>query len=381
MSVFNRARPLVILVVAAFLFGTLGLLSAAPARASDMAGPVLVSQSVTTANLNLYNGPATIYITIHLRDDTGVQTPTMTASWVNPDPWAWGGGQSQGFGSMRLASGTMKDGVWKHTITIPQGAATGQWAVKLYPLRDTWGNNSAFFQTLKTVTVTDEAPPTAVTPAAVTFTDKNGTTGDTYTVPTKTGIQYLVDGKVVSAGTYPGAGKVTVTAKARTGYVLAPNAPSSWTLTFKGLLAGSTPTISGTGQVGSALMANPGSWGPSPVTLEYQWYRSGVAIAGANAGTYTLVRSRRRKCHHRKRHRLEDRLFDGDQKVGTHRRNCQGLVCRPGTHNHRHAPGRTAAHGDAGQLGTVAGIVPIPVVPRRRNHRGGHRRHVHSHRF
>lgn len=254
-----------------------------------MAGPVLVSQSVTTANLNLYNGPATIYITIHLRDDTGVQTPTMIASWVNPDPWAWGGGQTQGFGSMRLASGTMKDGVWKHTITIPQGAATGQWAVKLYPLDDTWGNNSTFFQTLKTVTVTDEVPPTEVTPAAVTFTDKDGTTGDTYTIPTKTGIQYLVDGKVVSAGTYTGAGKVTVTAKARTGYVLAPNALSSWTLTFKGLLAGSTPTISGIGQVGSALTANTGSWGPSPVTLGYQWYRSGVAIATANAGTYTLA--------------------------------------------------------------------------------------------
>ena len=142
---------------------------------------------------------------------------------------------------------------------------------------------------MKTVTVTDEAPPTAVTPAAVTFTDKNGTTGDTYTIPTKTGIQYLIDGKVVSAGTYPGAGKVTVTAKARTGYVLAPNAPSSWSLTFKGLLAGSTPTISGTGQVGSALTANVGSWGPSPVTLGYQWYRSGVAIAGANMGTYTLA--------------------------------------------------------------------------------------------
>ena len=60
-----------------------------------MAGPVLVSQSVTTTNLNLYNGPATINITIRLRDDTGVQTPTMIASWVNPDPWAWGGGRAR----------------------------------------------------------------------------------------------------------------------------------------------------------------------------------------------------------------------------------------------------------------------------------------------
>lgn len=289
MPVLNRARSLVILMVAGFLFGTLGLLSAAPARASDMAGPALVSQSVTTTNLNLHNGPATINITIHLRDDTGVETPTMIATWVNPDPDAWGSSQFQGFGGMTLASGTIKDGVWKHTITIPQGAAPGQWAVKLYPLTDTWGNESTWFKILKTVTVTDEAPPTAVTPAAVTVTDKDGTTGDTYTIPAKSGVDYLVDGKVVSAGTYPGTGTVTVTAKARAGYALAPDAVSSWSTTFKGLLAGSTPTISGTGQVGSTLTANAGSWGPSPVTLGYQWYRSGVAIAGANAGTYTLA--------------------------------------------------------------------------------------------
>ncbi|WP_426976342.1 hypothetical protein ACQCSU_16490 [Pseudarthrobacter sp. O4] len=216
-----------------------------------------------------------------------MESPVMLASWVNPDPW--GGGQSQGFGRMTLVSGTMKDGVWKHTIVIPQGAATGQWDVTLYPLSDTWGNQSSFFQTLKTVTVIDEAPPTAVSPAAVTFTEKEGTKGDTYTIPTKSGVDYLIGGKVVSAGTYQGTGKVTVTATARTGYVLAPNAASSWTLTFKGLLAGSTPTISGTGQVGSTLTANTGSWGPAPVTLGYQWYRAGVAIAGANAGTYSLA--------------------------------------------------------------------------------------------
>lgn len=254
-----------------------------------MTGPVLVSQSVTTPNLNLFIGPATINITIHAVDATGVDTPTMIASWVNPDPLSWDIGQRQGFGPMTLVSGTIKDGIWKHTITIPQGAATGQWDVKLYPLTDTWGNGSPWFQTLKTVRVTDEAPPTPVTPAAVTFNEKEGTTGDTFAIPSKSGVDYLIDGKVLSAGTYPGTGKVTVTAKARTGYVLTPNTSSSWTWTFKGLLVGATPTISGAGQVGSTLTANTGSWSPSPVTLGYQWYRAGVAIAGANVGTYTLA--------------------------------------------------------------------------------------------
>jgi uncharacterized protein YdbL (DUF1318 family) len=33
----------------------------------------------------------------------------------------------------------------------------------------------------------------------------------------------------------------------------------------------------------------PGTWGPAPVTLTYQWYRSGVAITGATASTYKLT--------------------------------------------------------------------------------------------
>lgn len=289
MLVFNRARPLVTLMVLVVLVAT-GLAFAVPARAaSDMSGPVLLSSSVTPTTFNLHDGPATVKITIRLVDATGVQSPTMIASWVDPNPWGWvyGGGQSQGFGSMRLVSGTMQDGIWEHTITIPQGAATGKWEVTLYPLRDTWGNSSSFFKTLATITVTDAAPPTAVSPAAVTFTDKDGTKYDTYTVPATTGVEYLMDGKVVSARSYPGTGTVTVTAKAGTGYVLAPKAASSWTATFKGFLVGPAPTISGSAQVGSSLTANPGTWGPAPVALGYQWYRSGVAIAGANAGTYT----------------------------------------------------------------------------------------------
>lgn len=49
-----------------------------------------------------------------------------------------------------------------------------------------------------------------------------------------------------------------------------------------------TPTISGTVKVGYRLTANPGTWGPAPVTLRYQWYRSGVAVSGATASTYLL---------------------------------------------------------------------------------------------
>lgn len=51
------------------------------------------------------------------------------------------------------------------------------------------------------------------------------------------------------------------------------------------------PVISGsaTAQVGVALTADPGAWGPSGVVLSYQWFRSGHRIANATTATYTPV--------------------------------------------------------------------------------------------
>jgi len=54
-------------------------------------------------------------------------------------------------------------------------------------------------------------------------------------------------------------------------------------------LTAPVPTVSGTAKVGSALTAVPGTWGPAPVTLAYQWFRSGVAVTGATAVSYTLT--------------------------------------------------------------------------------------------
>jgi|GEM_PF-93749 len=48
------------------------------------------------------------------------------------------------------------------------------------------------------------------------------------------------------------------------------------------------PTIAGTVRVGLTLAARPGSW-PAGVALSYQWYRNGVAIAGATNDRYTLA--------------------------------------------------------------------------------------------
>ncbi|WP_345630258.1 endo-1,4-beta-xylanase [Rugosimonospora acidiphila] len=52
---------------------------------------------------------------------------------------------------------------------------------------------------------------------------------------------------------------------------------------------GGDPTISGPVKVGATLTAHPGDWEPQPVTLSYQWYRSGQAIDGATGSSYPLV--------------------------------------------------------------------------------------------
>lgn len=53
-------------------------------------------------------------------------------------------------------------------------------------------------------------------------------------------------------------------------------------------LKAATPTITGTVRVGSTLTANPGSWGPAPVKVKYQWKVAGKAVARATAKSWKL---------------------------------------------------------------------------------------------
>jgi len=76
-------------------------------------------------------------------------------------------------------------------------------------------------------------PPKAISPNAVTFSDADGTSNDSYTVPVTEGVEYLVGDKVVPAGTYPGSGTVKVTTRAVTDYVLAEGATAEWSHEFK----------------------------------------------------------------------------------------------------------------------------------------------------
>jgi hypothetical protein len=85
---------------------------------------------------------------------------------------------------------------------------------------------------------------------------------------------------------------VTVTGS-KTGYVTAAKtsvATKAVTAPLA-LTAAPVPTVSGTTVSGQKLTAVPGTWGPAPVTLAYQWKRSGVNILGATAATYVLTSS------------------------------------------------------------------------------------------
>lgn len=82
----------------------------------------------------------------------------------------------------------------------------------------------------------------AVTPAAPEFTDVAGTGEDTLTIPAVEGVEYLVDGRPVAAGTYPGLGTVVVTAQALPGFVLTDGVDAEWSFTFA---AAGTPVPSG----------------------------------------------------------------------------------------------------------------------------------------
>jgi hypothetical protein len=86
---------------------------------------------------------------------------------------------------------------------------------------------------------------TSVTPTDVTFQDLCGTNNDTYTIPSKQGVVYSVNGTTKSADTYSGNGMVSVDATAEDGYILA--GTTDWSHTFNDEDCTPPPTECATG--------------------------------------------------------------------------------------------------------------------------------------
>ncbi|MEW1954929.1 carboxypeptidase regulatory-like domain-containing protein [Terrabacter sp. NPDC080008] len=141
------------------------------------------------------------------------------------------------------------------------------------------------------------APKPVVSGSAVVGGTLKVTDGTWAPAPTSLTHRWLVGGVAVTGqtgGTFTprpeDLGKtVTVeTTATLSGYATQTTTSTATAAVAAGTLTAPTPTISGTAKVGSTLTAAPGTWGPSPVTLAYQWRRNGTAITGATAATYVL---------------------------------------------------------------------------------------------
>lgn len=115
--------------------------------------------------------------------------------------------------------------------------------------------------------------------------------------PVAYGLQWFRNGSAIpgaTAKTYmavaaDAGATITVSVRgSKAGYTPALST-SSGVVVKKALTSTPKPVVSGVSRVGETLTASAGSWAPAPVTLKYQWFRSGAAIAGATSSTYTVV--------------------------------------------------------------------------------------------
>ncbi|ROS30859.1 carboxypeptidase regulatory-like domain-containing protein [Cellulomonas sp. PhB150] len=231
---------------------------------------------------------------------TGTPTPgnTLTASWGTLTPsveypmltW-YVDGQADGRGT---SSGNTTFTVTTADLGKRVEARLEAYSTGYNPLRSA-------------ASVTIGAPLTAATPTITgtlavgkTLTATAGAWGP---APVTLAYQWYRSGAAIAgatSSTYPLAAAdraTTITVKvtgSKPGYVTAARTSAATTAVL-GVLTAPTPTISGTTAVGSKLTLSTGTWGPAPVALNYRWYRSGVAISGATATTYTLTASDRGK--------------------------------------------------------------------------------------
>lgn len=114
------------------------------ATAADTAAPVYVSRTLSSSSVDVSNGPSTIKLRVRFTDDTGAAQAYVKIT--HP-----GTGQSYYFSGLALESGTVQNGVWSGTVTLPQGAAPGTWDVSAFAVQDTLGNTTGQFLPLASV--------------------------------------------------------------------------------------------------------------------------------------------------------------------------------------------------------------------------------------
>jgi murein DD-endopeptidase MepM/ murein hydrolase activator NlpD len=234
-----------------------------PTPTPTISGTAAVGQTLTAVPGTW--GPAPVTLTYQwYRGSTAISGATATTYQV----------QTADVGSTLKVSVTgSKDGYPSVTMTSANTATVAGLTLSPTPT-PTISGTAAVGQTLTAV-------PGTWGPAPVTLTYQwyrgstaiSGATATTYQVQTADVGSTLKVSVTGSKDGYPSVTKTSANTATVAGLTLSPTP---------------TPTISGTARVGRTLTAVPGTWGPAPVTLTYQWYRGSSAISGATSQTYVI---------------------------------------------------------------------------------------------
>jgi serine protease len=112
----------------------------------DVTPPLLVSISVDTPVVDVRTGSATASLTAHMTDNiSGVQP--IAVVFRSPH-----GQQVKVQASPGLVSGTLRDGVFQGTGTVPQFAETGTWTAILISVCDNanhWDQRAHLYRTIR----------------------------------------------------------------------------------------------------------------------------------------------------------------------------------------------------------------------------------------
>lgn len=161
-----------------------------------------------------------------------------------------------------------------------------------------WPSGFIHFKDVSTKAKTFSAPTPAISGTATfgnTLTANHGTWKPT---PSSRSYQWLRNGSAIKGATKKtyklttsDVGKkisVKVSGK-KSGYkTLTKTSKATAAVKTRGLSSAPTPTISGEPVVDQTLKASSKAWGPSPVSLSYQWNRDGAEISGATGTSLKL---------------------------------------------------------------------------------------------
>ncbi|WP_456509189.1 hypothetical protein [Arthrobacter sp. TE12231] len=283
----------------------------------DLDGSAADGSWLASQQINLPLGRAYIKIYGYSGDASWGKTYTLNMGWIwSATPVPGISGTPQVGRTLTAVTGTWSPTPdvlgyqWFRSGTAITGATGKTYTLVAADLGKTitlkvTGSKAGYPSTTRTSAATTAVTPGTLT-APVPTISGTAKVGSTLTAVTGTwgpspvtlSYQWKANGVAIvgaTAATYKpaaaDAGKtltVTVTGT-KTGYTTAAKTSTATAIVAKGSLTAPVPTITGTAKVGSTLTAVPGTWGPAPVTLTYQWKANGVAILGATAATYKVA--------------------------------------------------------------------------------------------